>query len=123
LGVDLNPLFHARFCVRLYRIDRTFGLAHAAIDAFIRMDDEHVLTLVKAIHGADFHAIHQLAFDAALVDDIGQLNILSADRRGSLAQFVHASLLLIARSKNLLAMPRGSEAMRAARSPRLPVAR
>jgi hypothetical protein len=36
------------------------------------VDNEHVFALVKAVHGADLHAIHQLTFDAALVDDIGQ---------------------------------------------------
>src|ERR1700735_722595 len=74
--------------VRLYCIDRTFGLAHTTIDTFIRMDNEHVLTLVKAIDGADLHAIHQLALDATLVDDIGQLSVLSADRSVSFAPFV-----------------------------------
>jgi hypothetical protein len=52
------------------------------------MDDEHVLTLVKTIYGADFHAIHQLAFDAALIDDVGQLSVLSADRSGELIRDV-----------------------------------
>jgi hypothetical protein len=72
LGVDAKPLFQTGFGVRLYRIDRTFGLAHAAIDTLIGVDNEHVLALVKAIYGADLHTIHQLTFDAALVDDIGQ---------------------------------------------------
>ena len=47
-------------------------------------DDEHVLALVEAVHGANLHAIHQLALDAAFVDDIGQLSVLSADRSGEL---------------------------------------
>jgi hypothetical protein len=34
------------------------------------MDDEHVLALVEAIDGAHGHAIHQLALNAAVVDDI-----------------------------------------------------
>jgi hypothetical protein len=34
------------------------------------MNDQHVLTLVEAIHGTDFHTIHQLAFDATLIDYI-----------------------------------------------------
>ena len=77
LGVDFNPPFHTPFRVWLYRIDWTFGLAHTAIDTLIRVDDEHVLALVKTIYGADFHAIHQLTFDATLVDYIGQSSIQS----------------------------------------------
>jgi hypothetical protein len=42
------------------------------------MDDKHVLTLVKAIDGADLHAVHQFALDATLVDDVGQLIVLPA---------------------------------------------
>ena len=46
-------------------IDRAFRLAQRAIDAFLRIDHEHVRALVEAIHGADFHAVHQFALDAA----------------------------------------------------------
>jgi RNA polymerase sigma-32 factor len=56
--------------VRLDRVDRAFRLADPAIDAFVRVDDEHVLALVEAVHGANLHAIHQLALDAAFVDDV-----------------------------------------------------
>jgi hypothetical protein len=37
------------------------------------MDDEHVLALVEAVHGAHFDAVHDFAANAALVDDVGQL--------------------------------------------------
>src|SRR6185312_3840621 len=40
------------------------------------MDDQHVLALVEAIHGADFYTIHQLTFDATLIDYIGHLSFL-----------------------------------------------
>jgi hypothetical protein len=40
------------------------------------MDNQHVLALVEAIHGADFYTIHQLTFDATLIDYIGHLSIL-----------------------------------------------
>jgi hypothetical protein len=78
--VKLQPLLRARFGIRLDRLDRAFRLAHAAIDAFVRMDDEHVLTLVETIDGADLYAVHQFALDATLVDDVGQLIVLPADR-------------------------------------------
>jgi hypothetical protein len=35
------------------------------------MDYQHVLTLVEAVDGADFHAIHVFATDAGFCDDIG----------------------------------------------------
>src|SRR6266700_8292457 len=50
--------------VRLDRLDRTFRLANAAVDALVGMNDEHVGALVEAVHGANLHAIHLLAFDA-----------------------------------------------------------
>ena len=42
LAVDVEPLFETGLCVWLDCVDRAFRLANAAIDAFIRMDDEHV---------------------------------------------------------------------------------
>jgi hypothetical protein len=52
------------------------GSQNPAIDAFVGMDDEHVLALVEAIHGADFYTIHQLTFDATLIDYVGHLSFL-----------------------------------------------
>jgi hypothetical protein len=80
--IQRQPFLKPRAGVGLDRIDRTFRLAHPAIDAFVRVDDEHVLALVEAVHGADFDAVHGFAADAALVDNVGQLNALSADRSG-----------------------------------------
>jgi hypothetical protein len=40
------------------------------------MDNQHVLALVEAIHRADFYTIHQLTFDATLIDYIGHLSFL-----------------------------------------------
>src|SRR5262249_57961651 len=34
------------------------------------MDDEHILALVEAVHGADLDAIHVFAFDTGFVDDV-----------------------------------------------------
>src|SRR5262245_65894875 len=50
------------------------------------MNDEHVLTLVETIDGADLHAVHKFALDATLVDDVGQLIVLPAFRH---AQSIH----------------------------------
>jgi hypothetical protein len=43
------------------------------------MDDEHVLALVEAVHGAHLDAVHGFAANAAIVDDVGQLGVLPAD--------------------------------------------
>src|SRR6516164_145932 len=48
----------------------------------IHSSDQHVLALVEAIHGADFYTIHQLTFDATLIDYIGHLSFLP-DRQAS----------------------------------------
>jgi hypothetical protein len=40
------------------------------------MDDEHVLALVEAIHGAHLDAVPGFAANAAIVDDVGQLCVL-----------------------------------------------
>jgi len=57
------------------------------------VDDEHVLALVKAVHGAHFDTVHGFAANAALVDDVGQLSVLSGDRS---AEFIRAVLAVIA---------------------------
>ncbi len=48
-----------------------FRLADPAVDTFVGMDDEHVLALIEAVHGADFHAVGIFAFDADIGDDEG----------------------------------------------------
>jgi hypothetical protein len=49
------------------------------------VDHEHVLTLVETIHGAHLDAVHGFAANAALIDDVGQSCVLSADRSGELS--------------------------------------
>jgi hypothetical protein len=50
-----------------------------------------VLALVEAVHGANLHAIQELALDAAFVDHVGQISVLSADRSGELIHGVRPS--------------------------------
>ena len=50
---------------------RAFRLANAAIDAFVRVDDEHVLALVETVHRTYLDAVRVLAANATLVDDAG----------------------------------------------------
>jgi hypothetical protein len=70
--VEWQPLFQPRLGIRLNRIDWTFRYTQAAINAFVGMDDEHILALVEAVHGAHFDAVHNFAANAAIVDDVGQ---------------------------------------------------
>jgi len=69
-GVEFQPGCQIGFGVRDNRLDRAFRFAHAAIDAFIGMNDQHVFTFVKAIHGTNFDAILKFTFDAILCDDV-----------------------------------------------------
>src|SRR5947208_2085353 len=48
-----------------------FGLARAAVDALIRVDVQHVLALINAIHGTHVHAGPVLHVDAGFRDDVG----------------------------------------------------
>ena len=76
-GVDTEPLLNAGLGVGLDRVDRAFRLANTAIDALIRMDDQHIFALVKAVDRADLDAIHVFTFDAIVVDDIGHFHTLN----------------------------------------------
>jgi hypothetical protein len=47
-----------------------FRHADPAINALVRMNDEHVCALVEAIYGTDFDAVRIFALDTVLGDDI-----------------------------------------------------
>ena len=70
-GVDLEPFLQPGLGIRLDRIGGAFRLANTTVNAVIGMDNQHVFTLVEAIHGADFHAVHLFALDAVFRDDVG----------------------------------------------------
>ena len=92
-GIDSEPFFESGLRVRLDRIDRAFRLANTAIDAFIGVDDEHVLAFIEAVHGAHLDTVHVLAANAALVDDVGQLGVLPADLGDQLIHGLRCSLV------------------------------
>src|SRR6185369_3265918 len=77
VGVHLEPLIGLRVGVRHDRLGRAFGFADAAIDALVRVDHQHVLALVEAIHGADLDAVHVLALDASFGDDVSHCCLCS----------------------------------------------
>jgi hypothetical protein len=70
LPVEVEPFFQPWLRVRLDGVDRAFRLAYAAVDALVRMNDEHVLALVETVHWADLDTVCVLATNAALVDDV-----------------------------------------------------
>src|SRR5690349_19627354 len=71
LGIHLQPLLRLAVGVGNDGVGRALGLAHAAVDALVGMDHQHVVALVEAIDGADLHAVHVLALDAVFGDDVG----------------------------------------------------
>jgi hypothetical protein len=44
------------------------------------VNDEHVLAFIEAVHRTDLDTVHVLTFDAAFIDDVGQLRLLPAAR-------------------------------------------
>ena len=46
-------------------------LAHAAVDALVRLYDEHVLAVIEAVGGTVLDAVRVFAFDAVVGDDVG----------------------------------------------------
>ena len=86
-GVDFQPLVETRFGVGLDRVSRAFRFAHPAIDAFVGVNDEHVLAFVEAIDRTHFHAIGVFAADAIVGHDVGHgltpdLRAAKADVKG-----------------------------------------
>src|SRR6478735_5102318 len=53
------------------RVDRALGDADRAVDAFVRVDHQHVRPFAEAVHGADVHAVGVLAADTGFGDDVG----------------------------------------------------
>jgi hypothetical protein len=80
-GIKLQPALQTRLRVRLDGVSRAFWFAYPTVDAFIGMDDKHVLAFVEAIHGADFHAVHIFALDAVFSDDVGHSRVPAVDAR------------------------------------------
>src|SRR5260221_3079082 len=71
LRVDFQPLFEPVLGIRLDGLGGALRLANAAIDALVRVDDEHILALIKAVHRTDLNAVHVFAFNTVFDDDVG----------------------------------------------------
>src|SRR5207302_8958405 len=63
-GIQRQPFLKPRVGVGFYGVHRTFRYANTAVDAFVRVDHEHVLALVETIHGAHLNAVHGFAANA-----------------------------------------------------------
>jgi len=75
ISIEGKPLIQARFSVGFDGLRWAFRFAHAAVDALIRVDDQHIFALVEAVHGADCNAVHELAFEARFGDDVGHAEL------------------------------------------------
>ena len=69
LGVEPQPILQARRGIGQDGFRRAFWFADPAVDALIRMDDEHILPFVETVDGTDLDAVHIFAFDAIVGDD------------------------------------------------------
>ena len=71
LAIELHPFVHIRFGIGADCVGRALRFTHTAVDAFIRMDDQHVFTFIEAVHRTDFHTVGVFTGDAVVGDDIG----------------------------------------------------
>ena len=70
ISVQFQPHIKARLRIRLDRFGRTFRFADATVDSLVRMNHEEILTLIEAIHGADFDTVGILAANAVVGHDV-----------------------------------------------------
>ena len=70
-SVKFQPAFSRRLAIWNDCLDWAFRLTYSAVDAFIGVNNQHVLTLVETVNGADLHTIHIFAADARFCDNIG----------------------------------------------------
>src|SRR5258708_10198251 len=68
--VQLQPALSLGVRVGKDRLRRALRLAHSTVDALVGVDKRHVVALIKAIHRANFHAVHVFALDAVFRDDV-----------------------------------------------------
>ena len=69
-AIQAKPIFKVRLSIGLDRFRRTFRLADAAVNAFVRVNDQHILPFVEAIDRAYDHAVGIFAVEAGLGDDM-----------------------------------------------------
>ena len=75
-SIQFKPNSEVGFSVRLDCFGGAFGLTYAAIDALVRVDDEHIFALVEAVDRAHLDAIQIFALYAVFHDHVGHTYIL-----------------------------------------------
>ena len=58
------------FCID--GINRTFRFTQTAVNAFFRIDDEKVRSLMKTVNGTHFDTIGKFAFNTRFGNDVSQ---------------------------------------------------
>jgi hypothetical protein len=107
-SIQLQPKNEVRLSVRLDCLGRAFRFAHTAIDALVRVNNEHIFALVEAVNGAHLHAIQIFAFYAVFYNHISHACTLMNDLLDSIC----ARLLWISRrSGHTFSPPTPSAAM------------
>lgn len=69
--------------IRLDRLGGTFRFADTAVDAFVGVDDEEILTLVKTVDRAHFHTVRVLAANAVVGHDIRHEELQNRHKAGA----------------------------------------
>jgi len=75
-SIQLKPKSKVGFGVRLDGFRRAFRLADAAVNALVRMNDEHIVALIEAIDRTHLHAVQVFAFYAVFNDHISHTHFL-----------------------------------------------
>jgi hypothetical protein len=71
ITVQLHPTLRRGIGVGDNGAGGALRLTHAAVNALIGMDNQHIFALKKAIDGTNADAIHVFATDAGFGNDIG----------------------------------------------------
>ena len=90
--IQRQPFINSWFGISFDGIDGTFRFADATVDAFVRVDDKHILALVEAVYGAHGDAVHGFAANAAIFDNVSQFSTpKSLERKAERIMNCHAS--------------------------------
>lgn len=95
--VDLDPAIHSRFGIGLDGIHGAFRFANAAVNTFIRVDDEEIFPFIKTVYRTNFNTIGVFAFDAIIDDDIGHVRSISLKNFNPLVGLSGLDVKLMAR--------------------------
>ncbi len=68
MRIQVKPWISTLVGIPNDRVCRAFFDANSAIHTFKRIDDEHILALVKGVNAADLYAVHEFALDARACD-------------------------------------------------------